>query len=81
MHVYRGRECNSALPAEPHGICRWCCAGCRHWDFACRFIGALVGSMSRITEFLQVYRLYSQHNPRFYALRIAYGIAFRGLPF
>lgn len=37
--------------------------------------------MNRITEFLQVYRLYSQHNPRMYALRIAYGIAFRGLPF
>ncbi len=37
--------------------------------------------MNRITEFLQVYRLYSQHNPRMYALRIAYGIAFQKLPF
>ncbi len=36
------------LPAEPHGICRWCGAGGSHRDIACRFIGALVGSMKFI---------------------------------
>lgn len=37
--------------------------------------------MSRIAEFVQVYRLYRNHHPRLYALRLAYDIAFRGLPF
>ena len=37
--------------------------------------------MKRIAEFLQLYRLYSQCHTRVYAARIAYGIAFRGLPF
>lgn len=37
--------------------------------------------MNRITEFVQVYRLYRHHHPRIYAFRLAYDIAFRGLPF
>lgn len=37
--------------------------------------------MSRLREFLQVYRLYRQAHSVSYAARIAYGIAFRGLPF
>lgn len=37
--------------------------------------------MNRITEFVQVYRLYRNHHTRAYALRLAYDIAFRGLPF
>jgi hypothetical protein len=34
-----------------------------------------------IREFFLLYRLYRQVHPRMYAARIAYGIAFRGLPF
>lgn len=37
--------------------------------------------MKRIREFIAIYRLYAAHNPRRYALRIAYGCAFKGLPF
>lgn len=37
--------------------------------------------MNAIREFISVYRLYRRHNPARYAARIAYGIAFRGLPF
>ena len=37
--------------------------------------------MNRVTEFLQVYRLYRNHHSRMYALRLAYDISFRGLPF
>lgn len=37
--------------------------------------------MSRVVEFFQIYALYRQHNTRLYSLRIAYGCAFRGLPF
>ena len=37
--------------------------------------------MDKLREFLAVYRLYAQNHPRCYALRIAYGCAFRGLPF
>ena len=37
--------------------------------------------MNRITEFVQVYRLYRNHHTRAYALQRAYDIAFRGLPF
>jgi len=37
--------------------------------------------VTRIKEFIAVYRLYARHNPRIYAARIAYGCAFRGLPF
>lgn len=37
--------------------------------------------MERLREFWSVYRLYARHNPHSYALRIAYGIAFKGLPF
>lgn len=37
--------------------------------------------MSRLRNFLAVYRLYRQaHNP-LYAARIAYGITYQGLPF
>ena len=37
--------------------------------------------MKAIKEFIAVYRLYKRHNTRRYAARIAYGVAFRGLPF
>ena len=37
--------------------------------------------MSRLTEFIQIYRMYRRHNPRRYAARIAYECAFRGAPF
>ena len=37
--------------------------------------------MRRLTEFMQVYRLYSRHHSPIYAARIAYGIAFKSLPF
>lgn len=37
--------------------------------------------MNKLREFYQVYRLYAAHNSRRYAARIAFGIAFRGLPF
>ena len=35
----------------------------------------------QIREFVQVYRLYRIVHPRRYAARIAYGCAFKGLPF
>jgi hypothetical protein len=34
-----------------------------------------------IREFFEVYRLYRRHHPRMYAASIAYGMAFRRLPF
>lgn len=37
--------------------------------------------MRRLAEFLAVYREYRMHNGRRYSARIAWGIAFRGLPF
>ncbi len=37
--------------------------------------------MTKLRHFVSIYRLYAQHNPRRYALRIAYGMAFKGLPF
>ena len=37
--------------------------------------------MQALREFVTVYRLYRAHHPRRYAARIAYGIAFTGLPF
>ena len=37
--------------------------------------------MNRLTEFVQVYRLYRNHHNPAYAMRIAYGIVFRNLPF
>jgi len=37
--------------------------------------------MKKIIEFFQVYRLYARFNTRRYAARIAFGCAFRGLPF
>ena len=37
--------------------------------------------MKRITEFLQVFRLYARHHKPTYAARSAWGIAFKGLPF
>lgn len=37
--------------------------------------------MSRLLEFVQVYRLYRHHHDRRIAARIAYDIAFRGTPF
>lgn len=37
--------------------------------------------MGRIQDFLSVYRLYRAMHPRRYAARIAYGIAFKRLPF
>ena len=37
--------------------------------------------MKQIAEFIEVFRLYAKHNSLRYAARIAYGIAFKGLPF
>ena len=37
--------------------------------------------MNQIKEFVQVYFLYKRHHTSAYAARIAYNIAFRGLPF
>jgi hypothetical protein len=37
--------------------------------------------MNRIKDFIRVYRMYARHHPRRYSLRIAYGVAFQGLPF
>ncbi len=37
--------------------------------------------MSRLRDFWLVYRLYARRHSPLYAARIAYGIAFRGLPF
>lgn len=37
--------------------------------------------IAKCAEFVRVYRAYSLHNTRRYAARIAYGIAFKGLPF
>jgi hypothetical protein len=37
--------------------------------------------MSRLREFIQVYRLYRQRHGRRYSLRIAWGCSFRQLPF
>jgi len=37
--------------------------------------------MNKIKDFIAIYRLYSHHNPRLYAARIAFGCAFRDLPF
>ena len=34
-----------------------------------------------MSEFITVYLLYRKRHSRLYALRIAYGIAFKGLPF
>jgi hypothetical protein len=35
----------------------------------------------RLIDFLRVYRLYRSQHPARYAARIAFGIAFRGMPF
>ena len=37
--------------------------------------------MSRLRDFLSLYRIYRAHHSRAYAMRIAYGCAFKGLPF
>ena len=37
--------------------------------------------MKQIKDFFSVYRMYRRHHPRKYAANIAFGIAFRGLPF
>jgi hypothetical protein len=37
--------------------------------------------MSKINDFLSVYRLYRVKHSRRYAARLAYGIAFKDLPF
>lgn len=38
-------------------------------------------STRQLREFFQVYAAYRASHPRAYAARIAFGIAFRGLPF
>ena len=38
-------------------------------------------AMKRVADFLSVYRLYRHHHPARYAARVAWGIAFKGLPF
>lgn len=48
------------------------------WVRACRSADAF---MLRCGEFWRVYRLYRSAHGRAYAARIAYGCAFRGLPF
>ena len=37
--------------------------------------------MRRLIEFIQVFRLYARHNTIRYSARIAYGVAFKDLPF
>lgn len=37
--------------------------------------------MRRLLEFVSVYRMYRRTHPPRYAARIAYGIAFNGVPF
>ena len=37
--------------------------------------------MSAIADFFNLYRLYRLYHSRRYAARIAWGIAFKGLPF
>jgi hypothetical protein len=37
--------------------------------------------MSKIEEFLEVYRLYRSHHSIFYAAKIAFGVAFKNKPF
>ena len=37
--------------------------------------------MKRVADFLSVYRLYRHHHPARYAAHVAWGIAFKGLPF
>ena len=37
--------------------------------------------MNIIRQFVAVYRLYAKHHPRGFALRTAYNVAIRGLPF
>ncbi len=37
--------------------------------------------MSRIKDFIDVYLLYAKHHKPAYALRMAWGIAIKGLPF
>lgn len=37
--------------------------------------------MSRLRDFWQVYRLYARCHSPAYAARIAWGVAFRGIPF
>lgn len=41
----------------------------------------LLTAMTRLREFWCVFKLYSRHHSPIYAARIAYGIAFKGLPF
>lgn len=37
--------------------------------------------MNRLREFFSVWRLYARHHSPIYAARIAWEIAFKGLPF
>ena len=37
--------------------------------------------MTRLREFFSVWRLYSKHHNPIYAARLAFGIAYRNLPF
>jgi hypothetical protein len=37
--------------------------------------------MSRLSEFIALYRMYRKHHPRRYALERAYQIAFQAYPF
>jgi hypothetical protein len=38
-------------------------------------------TLKRVREFIQVYRLYAKHHSPIYAARIAFGVAYRQLPF
>lgn len=37
--------------------------------------------MKKLADFLSVFRLYAKHHSPVYAARMAWGIAFRSLPF
>ena len=66
-----------------------------HTSNSCRSYGAITTStaarcgpvlfeeheMRRLIEFIQIFRLYARHNTIRYSARIAYGVAFKGLPF
>lgn len=37
--------------------------------------------MAKLKDFYSIWRLYAKHHNPIYAARLAFGIAFRGLPF
>lgn len=46
-----------------------------------RWADAKLGQCVQCAEFMRIYRQYRKHHGRAYSARIAFGCAFRGLPF